>query len=156
MWWGVPCETGSSAVSEWNIRNRIGFGERRGEILRICRYGGRRGATPTLRRCSSSQPPNPDFSVSSSQDEDNNGNVTSQQSQPSQWTLPPKSLRRVVHTFSGAPYGIAVQLHTWEYTPPKILLLLFSEIITFLVVETNRYYSQFLDNSEVGPSPSVR
>jgi hypothetical protein len=58
---------------------------------------------PPSRRCSSSQPPSPDFSVSSSQDEDNNGNVAGQQPNPSQWTLPSKSLRRAVHTFSGAP-----------------------------------------------------
>jgi hypothetical protein len=37
--------------------------------------------------------------------------------------------------------------------PPNILLLLFSEMITFLVVETNRYYSQVLGNSDDGPSP---
>ena len=58
---------------------------------------------PLSRRCSISQSPNPDISVSSSQMRINNGNVTGQQSQPPQWTLPRKSLRRVLHTFSGPP-----------------------------------------------------
>ena len=40
-------------------------------------------------RCSSlSQPPSPDYSASSSEDEDEVGNVAGQQLQPSQWTLP--------------------------------------------------------------------
>jgi len=34
-----------------------------------------------------------------------------------------------------------------------VLLLFFAEIVTLLVVETNRYYHQFLDNFEDGPSP---
>ena len=111
---------------------------------------------PTSRRCSNSRPPSPDFSFSSSQDGDNNDNVAGQQPQPSQWTLPPKSLRRVVLTFSAPPPLTGKKCsctHDREYTPPNILLLLFSEVITFLVVETNRYYSQFLDNSDDGASP---
>jgi hypothetical protein len=32
-------------------------------------------------------------------------------------------------------------------------LLFFAEIVTLLVVETNRYYHQFLDNCEDRPSP---
>jgi len=43
------------------------------------------------RRSSISLPPNPDHSASSSEDEDDVGNVAGQQPQPSQWTLPPKS-----------------------------------------------------------------
>ena len=48
-----------------------------------------------------SEPPSPDYS-NSSEDEDD-GNVGGQQPQPCQWTLPPKPWRRVVHTFIGAP-----------------------------------------------------
>jgi len=40
-----------------------------------------------------------------------------------------------------------------ESTPPSVLLLFFAEIITVLVVEMNRYYHQFLENSDDGPSP---
>ena len=61
-------------------------------------------------RSSSSQPPRPDFSASSSEDDD--GNVEGQQPQLSQWTLPPKPRRRVVHTFIPPPTGEAKQLHT--------------------------------------------
>ena len=59
---------------------------------------------PPSRRSSISLPTNPDYSASSSEDEDDS-NVAGQQPQPSQWTLPPKSWRHVVHTFIGAPNG---------------------------------------------------
>ena len=48
-----------------------------------------------------SQPPSPDFSTSSSEDEDDVGNVADQQPQPSQWTLPPTPQRHVMQTFIG-------------------------------------------------------
>jgi hypothetical protein len=46
--WGFVCETGLCAVSESNTRNRKGFRQRRGEILRIWRHVGQRVATPTF------------------------------------------------------------------------------------------------------------
>ena len=49
---------------------------------------------PLSRRSSISQPPSPDYSVSSSEVEDAVGNVAGQQAQPSQWTLHPKPRRR--------------------------------------------------------------
>jgi len=42
---------------------------------------------------------------------------------------------------------------TRESTTLSVLLLFFVEIITLLVVETNRYYHQFLDSFEDGLSP---
>ena len=42
---------------------------------------------------------------------------------------------------------------TSESTPLSILLLFFAEIITLLVVETNRYYHQLLENFDDGHSP---
>jgi len=45
---------------------------------------------PPLPRYSTSQPPSPDYSASSSEDEVNVDNWTGQQPQPSQWTLTPK------------------------------------------------------------------
>jgi len=42
---------------------------------------------------------------------------------------------------------------TRESIPLSVLLLFFVEIVTLLVVETNCYYHQFLDNFEGGPSP---
>ena len=67
---------------------------------------------PPSRWSSLSQPPSPDYSASSSEDEDDVGNVAGQQPQPSQWTLPPKPRRRLVHNFIGPPTGKAVKLST--------------------------------------------
>jgi len=60
---------------------------------------------PPTQQSSISQPPSPDYSASSSEDEDGVCNVAGQQPQPSQLTLPPKPQRRVVHTFIWAPNG---------------------------------------------------
>ena len=110
---------------------------------------------PPLRHDSTSQPPSPDYSASSSEVEVNVGNVTGQQPQPSQWTLPPKPRRHVVQTFTGAPNGKSSEAAhiTPESTPLTVLMLFFAEIVTLLVVETNHYYDQFLDNCEDRPSP---
>jgi hypothetical protein len=64
----------------------------------------------------------------------------------------PKPQKRVVHTFTGASNGKSSEaVHiTKESTPISVLLLFFAEIITLLVVETNRYY---LQNSDDRPSP---
>jgi len=58
-----------------------------------------------------------------------------------------------VHPFIGAPNGKSREAAhvTSESTPLNVLLLFFAKIITLLVVETNRYYDQFLENSD-GPS----
>ena len=110
---------------------------------------------PPSQWSSLSQPPSPDYSTSSSEDEDDDGNVAGQQPQPSQWTLPPKPRRRLVHNFIGAPSRKSIEaVHiTPASTPLSILLLFFTEIVTLLVVETNRYYHQFLDNFEDRTSP---
>jgi len=110
---------------------------------------------PPSRRSSISEPPTPDFSASSSEDEDDVGNVAGQQPQPCLWTLTPQPRRRVVHTFTGTPNGKsreAAQV-TSESTPLSVLWLFFAEIITLLVVETNRYYHQFFENSDDRHSP---
>jgi hypothetical protein len=60
---------------------------------------------PPLRQFSILQPSSPDYSASSSEYEDDVGNVTGRQPQLSLWTLPPKPRRHVVHTFIGAPNG---------------------------------------------------
>jgi hypothetical protein len=107
---------------------------------------------PPSRRSSVSEAPSPDFSASSSEDEDDVGNVPGHLPQRRLWTLSPQSQRRVVHTFTGAPNGkIKVAAHvTSESTRLSVLLLFFTQIITLLVVETNRYYHQFLENSDNG------
>jgi hypothetical protein len=60
-----------------------------------------------------------------------------------------------VHTFIGAPNQKSSEAAhaTRESTPLSVLLLFIAEIITLLVAKTNRYYHQFLDNSDDGPSP---
>jgi len=110
---------------------------------------------PPSRRSSISEPPSPDFSTTSSEDEDDVGNVAGQQSQSCLWTLPPQTQKRVVHTFTGAPNGKNREAEqvTSESTPLSVLLLFFMEFITLLVVETNRYYHQFLENSDDRHSP---
>jgi hypothetical protein len=42
---------------------------------------------------------------------------------------------------------------TSESTALSVLPIFFAKIITLLVVETNRYYHQFLENSDDGLSP---
>jgi hypothetical protein len=49
------------------------------------------------------QPSRPDFSASSSEVEDDVGNVAGQQPQPCLWTLPAKPRKCVVHIFTEAP-----------------------------------------------------
>jgi len=52
---------------------------------------------PPSRPFSISQPPGPDFSTTSSEDEDDVGNVAGQQPQPCLWTLPPQPRRLFFH-----------------------------------------------------------
>ena len=110
---------------------------------------------PPSRQSSISEPPSPDFPASSSEDEDDVGNVAGQQPKPCLWTLPPQPRRHVVHTFTGAPNGKSKEAAhvTGESTPLSVLLLFFMEIITLLVVKTNCYYHQILENSDDGHSP---
>jgi hypothetical protein len=124
-------------------------------MLRIW-YRGGRGATPTLTTVFLFKAPSsPDFSATSSEDEDDVGNVAGQQPQPCQWGLSRNPRRRVVHTFTGAANrkSIAAAHITRESAPLRVLLPFFAEIITLLIVETKRYYQQFLDHSDDGPSP---
>jgi len=58
-------------------------------------------AGPSSGRSSNTQPTSPDFSASSSEDEDNAANVAGQHPQPCLWALPPKTPRRVVHLYWG-------------------------------------------------------
>jgi len=60
-----------------------------------------------------------------------------------------------LHTFIGAPNRKRKEAAhvTSESTPLSVLLLFFTEIITLLVVKVNRYYHQFLENSDDGHSP---
>ena len=73
-----------------------------------------------------------------------------------QWTRPSGPQRCVVHTFTGGPRGKrnSEALHINDSSSPlSVFLLYFAEIITLLVVESNRYYHDHLDRLEEGPSP---
>ena len=80
--------------------------------------------------------------------------MTGQQLQLCVWALPPEPQKRVVHTFTGASNGKSSEaVHITKECTPVSVLLFFAEIITLLIVETNRYYDQFLQNSDYRPSP---
>jgi len=71
-----------------------------------------------------------------------------QTSSPSQWTWPSGPQRSVVHTFTGGPRGkrdSEVPQINDSSSPLSIFLSYVVEIITLLVVETNRYYHDHLD-----------
>ena len=65
-----PVRRGSCAVYKRNTRYRNGFGQRRGKILRITLSGDEEEPRPLSQRSSLSQPPSPDYSASSSEDDD--------------------------------------------------------------------------------------
>src|SRR5215510_12576011 len=73
-----------------------------------------------------------------------------------QWTRPSAPQRSVAHTFTGNPRGkrSSEASHLDDSSSPlSVFLLYFAEIITLLVVETNRYYHDHLDRIDEGPSP---
>jgi len=142
-------------LSQNGIREIVMNSDRDEETHYACEEMDEEQPGPSSRKSSITQPAIPDFSASSSEDEEDVGNVTGQQPQPCVWTLPPKPQKRVVHTFIGASNGKSSEaVHiTKESTPLNFLLLFFGEIMTLLVVETIRYYDQFLQNSDDGTSP---
>jgi hypothetical protein len=75
-----------------------------------------------------------------------------------QRTRPSGPQRGVVHTFTVGPRGKrnseAPHLND-SSSLHSVFLLYFAEIITLLVVETNRYYHEHLDRHDEGPSPHL-
>ena len=73
-----------------------------------------------------------------------------------QWTRPSGPRTGVVQTFTGGPRGKrnteAPHIND-SSSPLSVFLLYFAEIITLLVVETNRYYRAHLDRIDEGHSP---
>ena len=72
-----------------------------------------------------------------------------------QWTHPSFPQSSVVHIYTGGPRGKkdSEVSHINDGSNPSIFLLYFAEIITLLVVETNRYYHACIDRIDDGPSP---
>jgi len=73
-----------------------------------------------------------------------------------QWTRPSCPQSSVAHTYTGGPRrkkdNEASHIND-SSSPLSIFLLYFAEIITLLVVETNRYYQDYIDRLDDGPSP---
>ncbi len=79
-----------------------------------------------------------------------------QTSSPSQWTRPSGHQRGLIHNFTGGPRGKRDKRapHINDgYSPLSVFWSYFAEIITLLVVETNRYYHDHLNRLDGGPSP---
>jgi hypothetical protein len=73
-----------------------------------------------------------------------------QQQQPaSEWRLPAAvtSSSLTVHSFTGGPRGMKIgeAPHINKGSHPLAVFMFFAEVIGLLVVETNRYYHQYLD-----------
>ena len=97
---------------------------------------------------------------SSASDEEDAGEIGPgeqiQQSLTLQWTRPSCPQSSVAHTYTGGPRGMkdneASHINDGS-SPLSVFLLYFAEIITLLVVETNRYYQDYIDGLDNGPSP---
>jgi hypothetical protein len=79
-----------------------------------------------------------------------------QQAVTLQWTHPSCPQSSVAHTFTGAPRGKKnneVSHINDGSSPLSVFLLYFAEIISLLVVEINRYYHDYIDRLDEGPSP---
>ena len=73
-----------------------------------------------------------------------------------QWTRPSCDQSSVAHTYTGDLRGNkdneASHIND-GFSPFSVFLLYFAEFITLLVVETNRYYHDYIDRLDDGPSP---
>ena len=79
-----------------------------------------------------------------------------QQAVTLQWTSPSCPQSSVAHTYTGGPRGKkdneASHIND-SSSPLSVFLLYFAEIITLLVVETNRYYPDYLNRFDDRPTP---
>jgi len=65
-----------------------------------------------------------------------------------QWARPSWPQSNVAHTYTGGPRGKKDNEASHKYdgsSPLSVFLLYFAEIITLLVVKTNRYYQDYID-----------
>lgn len=98
--------------------------------------------------------------LSSASDEEDAGESgpgeQTQQPVTLQWTRPSCPQSSVAHTYTGGPRGKkdneASHINDGS-SPLSVFLLYFAEIITLLVFETNRYYQDYIDGFDEGPSP---
>jgi len=79
-----------------------------------------------------------------------------QQAVTLQWTRPSCPQSIVAHTYKGGSRGKKDNEASHKNdgsSPLNVFLLYFAEIISLLVVETNRYYQDYIDGLEDGPCP---
>ena len=73
-----------------------------------------------------------------------------------QWTPPSCPQSSIAHEYTGGPRvkkdNEASHINDGS-SPLSVFLLYFAEIITLLVVESNRYYHDYTDRLDDGPSP---
>jgi len=110
-------------------------------------------------RQTASSPKSSSSTSSSASDEDeaveSEPGEQTQQAVTLQWTRPSCPQSSVAHTYTGAPRrkkdNEASYINDGS-SPLSVFLLYFAEIITLLVVETNRYYHDYIDRLDVGTS----
>jgi hypothetical protein len=78
-------------LSQNQIREIVMDSDSDEETHYACEEMGEEQPGPSSGRSSITQPASPNFSASSSEDEEDVGNVTGQQPQPFVWVLPPKT-----------------------------------------------------------------
>ena len=111
-------------------------------------------------RQTASSPKSSSSISSSASDEDeaveNGPGEQTQQAVTLQWTHPSCPQSSVAHTYKGGPRGKkdneASHINDGS-SPLNVFLLYFAEIIILLVVETNRYYQDYIDGLDDGPCP---
>ena len=119
------------------------------------------GVSHTQPYCQTASSPESSSSTSSSASDEDEAvesmpGEQTQQPVTLQWTSPSCRQSSVAHTYTGGPRGKEdneVSHINDGSSPLSAFLLYFSEIITPLVVETNRYYHDCLDRLDDGPSP---
>ena len=119
------------------------------------------GVSHTQPYCQTASSPNSSSSTSSSaSDEDeaveSEPGEQTQQAVTLQWTRPSCPQSSVAHTYTGGPREKNNEAsHINDGSSPLSVFLYFVEIITLLVVETNRYSRDYLDRLDDGSSPEA-
>ena len=98
------------------------------------------------------------ISSSASDEEDAGENGPGEQTQQPitlQWTCPSFPQSSVAHTYTGGPRGKKDNeaSHIIDGSSPLSFFFCILQKLSLLVVETNRYYHDYIDRLDDGPSP---
>src|SRR5215510_4837132 len=119
------------------------------------------GVSHTQPYCQTARSPQSNSSISSSSSDEDEAVESGPGKQipkavTLQWARPSCPQSSVAHTYTGGPRGKkdneASHINDGS-SPLSVFLLYFAEIITLLVVETNRYYQDYIDRLDDGPFP---